>query len=246
MSKSLLLFENSPWLILVALILGAGYTFILYYSDGAWSKTLRLGLAALRFVLVTIISILLIGPILRQLLITSEKPIVVLAIDNSKSVSETTDSITLNRYLENINILKSNLEDNGYQTLIKSLDETKNYQLASEIQFDHLTTDINGLLKTIQADYEGRNLKSVVLFSDGIYNRGISPNFSNFKYNILAVGLGDTIPRRDIAINSLKYNKYPLLHGYQGELFRRLLKMALWVCVKERDTKKIVRSCVTV
>lgn len=215
MSKSLLLFENSPWLILVALILGAGYTFILYNSEGEWSKTLRLWLAALRFVLVTIISILLIGPILRQLLITTEKPFIVFAIDNSKSVSETTDSITLIRYLENINILKSNLEDNGYQTLIKSLDGTKNYQLASDIQFNYLTTDINSLLKSIQAEYEGRNLKSVVLLSDGIYNLGTSPNFSNFKYNIFTLGLGDTIPRRDIAISSLKYNKI----SYQGNRF---------------------------
>ncbi len=215
MSKTLLLFENSPWLILVALILGAGYAFILYNSEGPWSKSLRLGLAALRFVLVTIISILLIGPILRQLQTTSEKPFVVIAVDNSKSVSETTDSITLNQYLENINILKSDLEDNGYQTLIKSLDGSKNYQLATEIQFEYLTTDINGLLKTVQAEYEGRNLKSVILFSDGIYNLGISPNFSNFKYNIFAVGLGDTIPRKDIAINSLKYNKI----SYQGNRF---------------------------
>jgi hypothetical protein len=51
--------------------------------------------------------------------------------------------------------------------------------------------------------------------SDGIYNTGVSPLYSNFKVPVHTVGLGDTVQRKDLVLNALRYNKV----AYQGNKF---------------------------
>ena len=83
------------------------------------------------------------------------------------------------------------------------------------IHFNHPSTPLNDMLKEIQTDYEGKNLSGVVLLSDGIHNQGLSPVFTPFKFPIYTVGLGDTIPQRDIRLKTVHYNKI----AYQGNRF---------------------------
>jgi len=71
------------------------------------------------------------------------------------------------------------------------------------------------LLNRIQSDYEGRNVSGVILVSDGIYNQGISPVYTPFNFVVHSVGLGDTIPKTDINLRTLLYNKL----SYQGNKF---------------------------
>src|SRR6185436_8609107 len=81
--------------------------------------------------------------------------------------------------------------------------------------FNHPVSDINSVLRQIEAEYDGRNLASVVLVSDGIYNTGVSPLYSVFKTPIYTVGLGDTIQKKDLILNQVHYNKV----AYQGNKF---------------------------
>ncbi len=60
-----------------------------------------------------------------------------------------------------------------------------------------------------------KTCRSVVMISDGIYNQGISPAYSNFSFPIYTVGIGDTIEKKDIILKSLIYNKIV----YQGNRF---------------------------
>ncbi|UII22868.1 hypothetical protein [Fulvivirga ligni] len=58
-------------------------------------------------------------------------------------------------------------------------------------------------------------LGGVMLISDGIYNQGISPTFSDYNFQIYTIGVGDTVPKSDISISTLQYNKI----SYQGNQF---------------------------
>ncbi|MEQ9231313.1 MAG: hypothetical protein RIF46_11580, partial [Cyclobacteriaceae bacterium] len=51
--------------------------------------------------------------------------------------------------------------------------------------------------------------------TDGIFNRGSSPAFKTFQYPVYTLGLGDTIPQRDVAITNVRSNRV----AYSGNEF---------------------------
>ena len=118
-----------------------------------------------------------------------EKPLIVFAIDNSASMKLSNDSISLSGLMLDLKQLESNLEDAGFETRSRTLDLANSEE---EIQFEHQETDLSALMKGIANDFQGFNLSSVVLFSDGIYNTGISPTYSSYTYPVNTIGAGDT------------------------------------------------------
>lgn len=215
MNNSLLIFEYSPWFILLCLLTGVVYAYLLYNKKSPWSVKTNYFLASLRFLLVSILAFLLIGPILKQVRNTTEDPILIFSIDNSSSIIEITDSSSLDEFMEELGTIKNELEEDDFRTFYKTFSSKEPPENFTQVRFEYQKTDINGMLREIQNDYEGRNLAGVVLVSDGIYNLGMSPNFSAFNFDIFTVGLGDTIPRKDVSIKNLYYNKI----SYQGNQF---------------------------
>jgi hypothetical protein len=213
MNKLSLLFESSPWLIGVGVVLGLAYAAILYYRTKVpWSKNTNYILAAIRFLMVTQLTLLLFGPLIRQIKNTKEAPTVVFAIDNSRSIAEIEDSASLVQVRSEILDLKKDFEDRGYLTEIRTLDGTSEQ---GAITFNGNSSNLNEMLRGIQNDYESRNLSNVLLFSDGLYNLGNNPAFHPYNFNIQTIGLGDTTQRPDLNLNSLLYNKI----AYQGNKF---------------------------
>lgn len=211
MNKLSLLFESSPWLIGVGVILGLLYAAVLYFRTKVpWGKNTNYILAALRFLMVTQLTLLLFGPLIRQIKNTREAPSIVFAIDNSLSISEIEDSLSLEKLRSDVAALKQDLENAGYLTEIRTLDGPQ-----SELVFEANSSNLNEMLRGIQNDYESRNLAHVVLFSDGLYNLGANPTFYPYNFNIQTVGLGDTTHRPDLNLNALLYNKI----AYQGNKF---------------------------
>ena len=213
MRKFSLLFESPPWLILVGVVLGIAYAALLYYKKTAWGKNLQVALAALRFLLVTLLVLLLFGPLIRQVKNTAEPPTVVLAIDNSESISRIEDSAQVKQLRSEISSLKNTLDKQGYSVDVRTL-EAKNVPV-NNIRFNGKSTDLDAMLKGIQNDYESRNLASVVLMSDGIVNLGLNPTYSRYGFPVNTVGLGDTIKKPDINLRALIFNKI----AYQGNKF---------------------------
>lgn len=215
MQHSKLLFEYSPWFILLCLTIGVLYAFLLYQKEGPWGKKINYALAALRFLLASILAFLLIGPFLRQISNTIEKPSYVFAIDNSASIKAMVDSADLKQIMVQISEMKNKLGSQNYASELRSFSSSEADRQESNLNFDHPSTDLDGLLKGIQADYEGRSVAGVILLSDGIYNQGVSPTFSPYKFPVYSIGVGDTIPKADININAIYYNKI----AYQGNKF---------------------------
>ncbi len=203
-----LLFEQPPILLFVSLAIAVGASWFLYRAKHSWGKWTNRLLFVFRATLLFFIAVLLLGPIIKLIINTDEKPEVVFLIDNSKSVREVMDSVKIQQLLQKVNSIQSSLENEGYAI------KTKGFG-GSLDQFNYPVSDINSVLRQVEAEYDGRNLASVVLVSDGIYNTGVSPLYSIFKTPIQTVGLGDTIQKRDLVLSAVHYNKV----AYQGNRF---------------------------
>ena len=205
------LFQTSPWFIPLCLLAGGLYAFVLYQKNANWSKTQNLLLSAFRFLSVSLLCILLLNFLIRQITQTVQKKTVVLAIDNSQSMNVSGQK-NLSDLILNLNKLKEDLIEQEYNVAFSSLNEETNQNLEG-LKFDKKTTNLSGLLSGVKNAYEGENLTDVVLISDGIANQGISPASENFNFVVHAVGLGDTIPKKDLAVKSVYANKVAYLNN---------------------------------
>jgi hypothetical protein len=197
----------SPWFLLLCLAVGAGYAALLYSKKAPWSRALNLGLAALRFALVSLLCWLLLGPIFRRQTTSREAPTVVLAVDDSRSVPlYSADSAALRRTLSGLDGLTERLRQAGYEVQLRTLDTAAPARLA-QLRFRQGSTNLDGLLTGLQQGYEGRNLAAVVLASDGLANQGRPPAYADFTYPVYPLALGDTVPRRDLRVTDLRYNR---------------------------------------
>src|SRR5690606_11605773 len=102
--------------------------------------------------------------------------------------------------------ISEKLRENGIETQVKSLDAAQVSNL-NAITFDQKSTNLDALLNNVAETYENRNLAAVVLLSDGIANQGKSPVYSELPYQLFPVALGDTVPKRDLSLPALQYNK---------------------------------------
>lgn len=207
-----IILESAPEFLIVCILVALGYAAIQYYrAKHPWSKGMNALLFSFRAILAFFLAFLLLGPIVKQISNLYEKPAFVIVRDNSSSIGEATDSLillTLQQELENTEEL---LESKGYETDVHTLAK----QDERTLDYTAPTSDINGALKRIANRYEGKNVAGVILVSDGIYNAGLSPLYSNYNFPVHTVGIGDTTVRADIALKNIAYNKI----AYQGNKF---------------------------
>ena len=203
------LFQTSPWFIPLCLLVGGLYAFALYQKNANWSKTQNVLMSAFRFLSVSLLCLLLLNFLIRQITQTVQKKTVVLAIDNSQSMMVSGQK-NLSDLTVNLNKLKEELTEQEYNVSFSSFNEETNQNLEG-LKFDKKMTNLSGLLSGVKNAFEGENLTDVVLITDGIANQGISPASENFNFAIHTVGLGDTIPKKDLAVKSVYANKVAYL-----------------------------------
>ncbi len=235
--KSEFIFQSSPWFILLCLLAGGIYAFVLYQNKKTFSLNQNRILAIIRGLLVSLLAFLLLNPLLRNIKSSIEKPTVVLAVDNSSSMIHGGLS-KIELLKKNLLKLKESIEEKGANVEIQSLDEQADNQNISEMKFAKKRSDLSQMLTNIKSNYEGRNLTDVILISDGITNEGISPTYGKYNFNVHAVGFGDTTQKRDIKLNAIYANriaylsnKFPIQaeissFGFQSKSTTVILKQA--------------------
>ena len=210
MNRLQLLSQYPPWFYVLCLLVGAGYALLLYYRAAyPWGPWVSRVLAALRFTLVTLLCLLLLGPYLRRLRNTVEPATVVIAVDNSQSVALGGDSLALQRTMRALDATAGRLRNDALRVEVRTLGNVGGN--LAEVAFADPVTDLSSLLRGVRDDYENRNLGGVVLVSDGIYNQGLSPAYDDYTFPVYAVGLGDTTVRQDVNLRALYYNKIAYL-----------------------------------
>lgn len=233
--KSELIFQSSPWFIILCLLAGGLYAVVLYQKKNNFSVLQNRLLAIARGLLVALLAFLLINPLLRSNKTTIEKPTVVFAIDNSTSMAQGGQE-KLSQLKGGLKKLKEDIESKGASVEIKTFDENSGDKDINDIKFGEKTSDLSGLLANVKNNYEGRNLTDVILVSDGIANAGISPTYGKYNFNVHSIGLGDTTLKKDIKLNAVYTNRIAYLSnkfpvqaeissfGFQGKSTSVLLK----------------------
>ncbi len=206
-----LLTEYSPYFLILCVLVGLAYAVLLYTKEAPWELWLNRTLAALRFLLVSLICFLLLNPFVRLIKNYFEKPIIVFAIDNSQSIPFTNDTTTINSLKKELDGLAKELKDKEFEVAIQTLSEGVSEEKVSDIKFDYSSTNLGSLLSTIQSNYENRNLAGVVLLSDGIYNQGVAPTYNTYNMSIHTIGIGDTVPQSDLSLKAVYHNKIAYL-----------------------------------
>ncbi|TAG69556.1 MAG: VWA domain-containing protein, partial [Runella slithyformis] len=201
-----IIFQSSPWYVGFCLLLGAVYAFLLYQPAPAWSKQINWLLAFLRGALVSLIAFLLLAPLLRSIQTRTDKPKVVLAIDNSESLVNYGP-----KWLPELAKLRENLAEAGLEVTTQTLNNENLQAELPSLRFDQRSSNLSELLSNAKNNYEGRNLTDVVLLTDGISNQGLTPTFGTYPFRVHTVGIGDTLPKRDVSLKAITANKIAYL-----------------------------------
>ncbi|UYZ65018.1 VWA domain-containing protein [Hymenobacter weizhouensis] len=202
-----MILSASPWFIGLCLLVGAGYAALLYSAKAPWGRLLNYALAAVRFVVVSFLCFLLLSPFLKSTSTTTEAPTVVLAVDDSQSVGLFTPPAVLTQATQGLARLAESLRGQGFRVETRTLTAANRPVRPDSLRFQGSSTDLDRLLTGVGDEYEGRNLASVVLVSDGLVNQGRAPQFADYRFPIYAVGVGDTVPKRDLSLPALIYNR---------------------------------------
>jgi hypothetical protein len=201
-----IIFQNSYWYVGLCLLVGAGYAFLMYQPKPLWSRAMNWGLSFLRGALVSIIAFLLLNPLIKTVETIIDKPKAVIAIDNSESVAGFGQKL-----LPEIKKLQESLSDEGLEVSVQTLDNQNFEDKLANTKFNQKRTNLAGLIGNIKNNFESQNLTDVILLTDGISNEGLSPIDGNYTFRVHSVGVGDTIPKKDVRVRSVVANKIAYL-----------------------------------
>lgn len=206
--------EYSIAFVFLCLALGLLFSYLLY-RNSSFSRNLPKWLfyivSGARFLLISFLSFLLLGPMLKVVSREVERPIVIIAVDHSKSLVNTKDSVVVlakvNSFLEKA---KADLPAEFDLKILSFGDHVR--ENASE-GFNDKATDFTSLYDAIDIKFANRNVGAIVIASDGIYNEGSNPVYGpdRIKVPIYTLAFGDTTVRKDAAIAKVNLNKVALL-----------------------------------
>lgn len=189
------------------LLTGVFFAWLIYGRSSSLTRPLRLTLATFRAITISFILWLLFSPLIRQISYTLEKPIVIIAQDNSQSVG---------------NFLPSGSDSLRYKKDLQQLSKelSEEYDVITYSFSDHITKGLNfsytgkltnasALISQLNDELLNRNVGAVILATDGIFNRGGNPAsaISELKAPVYTIALGDTTPKKDLLIQNINSNE---------------------------------------
>ena len=188
------------------LAVGLFFAWLLYGKESNLTRLVRIGLTIARTVTLTLILWLLFSPLIKQASYTLEKPIVIIAQDNSESIGAFTpagfDSL---KYRKDLQRLQAGLSEK-YEVRVYSFGD----KVTSGLDFGYkekLTNAVQ-LIKQLNDELMNKNIGAVIMATDGIFNRGGNPaqDLALLKAPVYTIALGDTVPKKDILISSVNVN----------------------------------------
>lgn len=205
--------ELPLWLSVFCIALGGVYAFFLYHKEEKFSETaswLIKVMALSRFLLVSVLAFLLLTPFIKTLFNKIEKPVIVIAQDNSFSILLNKDSTFYqNKYLTDLENLKKSLEA-VYEVKIYIFGEGLTEGV--NINYSEKITSLSNAFKEIENKFYNRNVGALILASDGIFNQGSNPIFnSELEFPVYTIALGDTAMQKDLILKGATYNKLTFL-----------------------------------
>ncbi len=189
-----------------------------------------------------IICFLLLEPIIKWLNQQKEKPILVIAVDNSESMLLGNNARFLKtEFSQALADFKSDLSEQ--YTIV-------NYTLGSEVKIsDSLTfseklSNLSEGLEEIENNHFQLNHAATVLISDGMYNAGSNPAYAMSKaaQPIYTIGMGDTTQKKDVVVKKV----YAPNEVFADNSFEIKLDLQAFYCPQEelkievREKEKLI------
>jgi len=206
--------QYPSWFIILCVASGLIFSSALYVKDKLTADlhiSIKILVAILRFLAITVLAFFLLEPLIKYAFIETEKPIVVIAQDNSESIKLKTDTTFLNgTYKKDILNLESSLAEKFEVVHLAFGAEVKD---SKELTYSEKNTDYSQLLEEINSRYSNRNLGAVILSTDGIFTKGKNPVYSQKKLNVpvYTIALGDTTRFKDLLIEEVAHNRLAYL-----------------------------------
>ena len=203
------------YFLLLCFAIGLIYSLGLYLKSkkkSNLSKTAIHSLFIVRFLIVSTLCFLLLEPTYKTVKEKKEKPIVIFAQDNSKSILLSKDSsFFLNGYSDSIVRFSKKIAakyDVDFLKFGSVVEEDFDYS------FNDKTTDIDELFCQIGNKYYGRNLSTVIIASDGLFNSGYHPLYKEYGLDditIHTISIGDSTTSKDLSIQQVRNNEEVVL-----------------------------------
>jgi hypothetical protein len=207
--KPEIIFQYSPWYIILCIGLGIAYAF-LFYRKSIFTKNINRILAISRAILVSLLALLLLNPLFKYINSVISKPKVVMMVDNSQSMKMGGENL-LKNLGTSLFELKNELNAKDFETTVQSFTSDQIIENASELKFDAKKSNLASPLQNLKSNFDGQNLSDVILVSDGIINDGVAPTYTKFGFNVHTIGFGDTTAKKDIKISGITANKIAYL-----------------------------------
>ena len=188
----------SYWIIL-CLTFSILLSYILYY-DKKSKRILKknLVLFLLRLFSLFFISLLFLEPISKSFIYKKDKPIFLVFIDATQSVSK----------YDLRNQVKGFISSHNKDLEIKTFHFSDKVYDGLPKNYNGKETNINSVFEFVKKKYLRKNVEGLLLISDGIINLGRNPIYNeaiNF-FPVYSVGVGDTSQITDIRIENVNYN----------------------------------------
>ena len=219
--------------LLAACALGAGA--LAWWSYGRSTPAARgwrrVVLPALRFAALFLVLLLLFDPVWRRVTRTGEAPLLAVLVDDSESLTLGTGA---GRPADAVRAALDGLPDDAALRFYRFSDGATpagRGLRGDSLRFGGERTDIAAALGRVEADFAGRNLRGVVLVSDGRVTDGRNPAYlaERFPVPIWTAVAGDSVSGRDVRLaravtNDVAYAGSPLpvqvgvrASGYGGQ-----------------------------
>lgn len=223
-----LLFDYPWYFVLFCLLAGVVYSALLYFRSAHFSRPLRWGLSVLRFLAVSLIAFLLLSPLVKMETHQKEKPIVVIAQDNSQSVALKSPAGQRKALAAGLQSAIDELSADYDVQVFHYGAELAPCNADDSCTYTASVTDMSHMLDEISDQFAHRNLGAVIITGDGIYNQGANPLSvaRDLAYPVYTVAVGDTAMQRDAAIVNLRFNRKVFLGDqFPVEVTLRAMKL---------------------
>jgi len=209
--------EYSFWWLIPLLSISFSITF-LFYRNLEWLKQapnwVKKVLIGLRFSSLFLVLLLLLGILLESISYQEEKPILLSLIDTSSSMRNYKDSATVRKDIEKLSATLNKKFSDKYTINSLTIGE-KFGKLKGEL-FKENQSNLNLGFEAIANQYYNRNIGAILFISDGNYNEGVNPIYAAKNIPlapIFTIGVGDTLPKKDQAIQNISSNDFAFLHA---------------------------------
>jgi len=197
--------------LLIFILLAIAGSMLVYYKNREnteLSTTQKRILAVLRATAIFLCLVLFLKPVFTFRKQIKEKPVIVVAADNSQSLRKYSRQLKETAEKINAGLEKKYKIDNwifGKETL-----------QTDTISSSDGKSDYSNLLEIIPNQYINKNIGALIILGDGIYNAGQNPlnRVPAISFPVYTVGFGDTVRIPDVRISTIKHNPSVFINNF--------------------------------